>query len=250
VVESEGVCLLHTPVSVGETTPSPCCIKPGWGSRTEDVDGAIVSGNQNLPRDGHVAFGTPLIIRKEAGDAALNRGLAAHITALRDADGEHPAVSRSGIGGWRTGDGFLNDPAPPVRALRALAEAAVLEMLATARPGAAEGRITRLYGWANLNRPGDYNTIHSHPTSQWSGVYYASTGENDPAHPLSGVIEFQDPRGAPQAQPFPGFDFGHKFRLIPEPGLLLVFPSWLLHMVHPFHGTGERISIAFNASYE
>ena len=27
---------------------------------------------------------------------------------------------------------------------------------------------------------------------------------------------------------------------------MLVFPSWHQHMVHPFFGTGERISIAFN----
>ena len=191
-----------------------------------------------------------MLIRKGAGSEALNAALVAHVTALRDAEANAPAVSRSGIGGWRTGDDFLQAEAPSPRALRDLMAGAVQELLATAKPGAIEGRITRLYGWANLNRAGDYNTIHSHPTSQWSGVYYASVGQSDPARPLGGVIEFQDPRGAPQAQPFPGFDFGHKLRLVPEAGLLLVFPSWLLHMVHPFHGQGERISIAFNATYE
>ena len=203
-----------------------------------------------MPRDGHIAFGTPMLIRKDAGATALNQGLVALVTALRDGDAEAPAVTRSGVGGWRTGDDFLESEAPVVRELRDLMAGAVTEMLAVAKPGAIEGRITRLYGWANLNRPGDYNTTHSHPTSQWSGVYYASVGQSDVARPLSGVIEFQDPRGAPQAQPFPGFDLGHKLRLVPEAGLLMVFPSWLLHMVHPFHGQGERISIAFNATYE
>jgi uncharacterized protein (TIGR02466 family) len=209
-----------------------------------------VSGNEALPPDGHIAFGTPMLIRKDAGSEALNAALVAHVTALRDGDGAAPVTSRSGIGGWRTADDFLDGAAPAARALRDLMGGAVREMLAMAKPGVIEGRITRLYGWANLNGPGDYNTIHGHPTSQWSGVYYASVGELDAARPLSGVIEFQDPRGAPQAQPFPGFDLGHKLRLVPEPGLLLVFPSWLLHMVHPFHGQGERISIAFNATYE
>lgn len=209
----------------------------------------LVSTTHALPRDGHLAFGTPMMVRKAAGTLDLNRRLVAHIQGLRDGDGEARKISRSGIGGWRTGDDFLDDPAPVVAELRSLAEGAVTEILATAKPGAIEGRVTRLYGWANLNRPGDYNTIHSHPTSQWSGVYYAAIGESDPSRPLSGVIEFQDPRGAPQAQPFPGFDLGHKLRLVPEAGLLLVFPSWLLHMVHPFHGAGERISIAFNATY-
>ena len=33
----------------------------------------------------------------------------------------------------------------------------------------------------------------------------------------------------------------------PTPGLMVLFPSWLQHFVHPFFGKGERISIAFNA---
>jgi hypothetical protein len=34
----------------------------------------------------------------------------------------------------------------------------------------------------------------------------------------------------------------------PETGHLLMFPGWLEHRVERFEGTGERISIAFNAS--
>jgi len=203
----------------------------------------------STPPDIHVAFGTPMLIRSHAGSPALNEALATHILTLRAADQETKPISRSGIGGWRTGDDFLDGEAPVLGELRALLCGAVQEVLGMADVGAVEGRITRLYGWANLNRAGDYNTIHSHPTSQWSGVYYAAIGGAAPRRPLSGVIEFQDPRGAPQAQPFPGFDFAKKLRLVPEDGLILVFPSWLLHMVHPFHGEGDRISIAFNSTY-
>jgi hypothetical protein len=35
-------------------------------------------------------------------------------------------------------------------------------------------------------------------------------------------------------------------RIRPRPGLLFIFPSWLLHQVLPYRGTGLRISIAFN----
>jgi len=34
----------------------------------------------------------------------------------------------------------------------------------------------------------------------------------------------------------------------PKPGLLFLFPSWLMHQVRPYLGTGLRISIAFNLS--
>jgi hypothetical protein len=36
------------------------------------------------------------------------------------------------------------------------------------------------------------------------------------------------------------------FAIKPEVGKLLVFPSWLQHMVYPFKGKGERRTIASN----
>ena len=32
------------------------------------------------------------------------------------------------------------------------------------------------------------------------------------------------------------------------PGRMLLWPSWVKHMVHPYVGDGERISIAFNVN--
>ena len=34
--------------------------------------------------------------------------------------------------------------------------------------------------------------------------------------------------------------------ILPKPGLLFLFPSWLQHQVRPYRGTELRISIAFN----
>jgi hypothetical protein len=31
---------------------------------------------------------------------------------------------------------------------------------------------------------------------------------------------------------------------------MLVFPAWIEHSVHPFHGEGYRISIAINVAIE
>jgi len=36
------------------------------------------------------------------------------------------------------------------------------------------------------------------------------------------------------------------FVIQPEVGKLLVFPSWLQHMVYPFKGKGERRTVASN----
>ena len=41
---------------------------------------------------------------------------------------------------------------------------------------------------------------------------------------------------------------GHQSRIViaPEPGLLVIFPGYLTHFVHPYAGATPRISIAFN----
>ena len=86
------------------------------------------------------------------------------------------------------------------------------------------------------------NKIHNHPGAVWSGRYFVSTGGLAPGPDSNGCIEFQDPR--------PGNIHGGKGDVQPELGLLLLFPSRLNHFVNPYHGTGERISIAFNLDAE
>jgi hypothetical protein len=44
--------------------------------------------------------------------------------------------------------------------------------------------------------------------------------------------------------------FEGRYLVEPMPGLMVMFPSWLKHMVHPFHGSGERISISFNITVQ
>ena len=39
-------------------------------------------------------------------------------------------------------------------------------------------------------------------------------------------------------------------QIAPSRGLMILFPSWLIHQVYPFIGKEERRSIAFNANYQ
>ncbi len=63
-----------------------------------------------------------------------------------------------------------------------------------------------------------------------------------------------DPRGAAPAMYAPTLRFagedgqsaGSGETILPKPGLLFLFPSWLQHQVRPYRGTELRISIAFN----
>jgi uncharacterized protein (TIGR02466 family) len=102
--------------------------------------------------------------------------------------------------------------------------------------------------WATICRAGTYHAPHSHPDSAWSGVYYVNPGDGSPDQLLSGVLEFLDPRAAVEAVTAPGDPYGEPFRVRPRPGLLVIFPSWLYHWVHPYTGRTPRIAVSFNAT--
>ena len=107
----------------------------------------------------------------------------------------------------------------------------------------------RLEGWINVNRPGDYNILHCHPGCFLSATYYVRI----PLDMKGGEIVFRDPRGPAVAMyetpgmelPWVGTGMGIPFSA--GTGHLLLFPSWLEHRVERFEGSGERITIAFNA---
>lgn len=104
----------------------------------------------------------------------------------------------------------------------------------------------RLDGWANVSRHGGYNNVHDHPNCVWSGVYYVAAGEPEPDRPNNGKLELLDPRAGINQIYIEGTVFGGRFVVDPIPGLMVMFPSWLKHLVHSYFGTGKRISIAFN----
>ncbi len=98
--------------------------------------------------------------------------------------------------------------------------------------------------WFNVSRPGYSHKTHVHPNNILSGVYYLRGSAK------AGDIVFDDPR--PQASVLlpdiiESTKFNaHSFQLPPEPGQLVMFPSWLPHRVAVNRGDEERISISFN----
>jgi hypothetical protein len=61
-------------------------------------------------------------------------------------------------------------------------------------------------------------------------------------------LEFLDPRAGVDAVTAPGDPYGEPFRVRPQAGLLVIFPSWLYHWVHPYTGQTPRIAVSFNAT--
>ncbi len=116
-------------------------------------------------------------------------------------------------------------------------------------------------GWANINRQGDYHNLHNHPHSYLSGTYYVAvpeqsdtgqheteqraTGQRSDLNP--GAISFYDPRGQVNMNAIAGDgQIDPEYRLLPSPGMILLWPSFLMHSVHPNAAEAPRISISFN----
>ncbi len=176
---------------------------------------------------------------------AMNQDLQALILAE---EAKYLSLGRSNIGGWHSRPDFLNRPELAVGALTTWVTWVVSRMVdATAGPGAFKGTLS-VSAWATICRAGAYHAPHSHPDSAWSGVYYVDAGTANPDYPLSGVLEFLDPCAGLEAVRAPGDPYGEPFRVRPESGLLVAFPSWLYHWVHPYAGQTPRIAVSFNAT--
>lgn len=104
--------------------------------------------------------------------------------------------------------------------------------------------------WVSHKQPGQHHTMHSHPNSLISGVfYYGESEENTPAikfHKTSGAVGqstiMPRTKADKRTSKFAWSEFSVNF----EPGLLVLFPSWLHHSVPQNTTDKVRCSLAFN----
>ena len=82
----------------------------------------------------------------------------------------------------------------------------------------------------------------------WSGVYYVTKGNPDPSKPQNGLLELLDPREAANYIQIKNTILDGREFIENVPGRMLLWPSWMKHMVHPYSGSKERISIAYNVN--
>ncbi len=188
-------------------------------------------------------FGSPLMVHRWQDGPALNAAL---LPLILDEEARAPGKAKSNIGGWHSAYGQLEFCGEAgialVRHMREMADEATARVYR--EYGHAKPAIDwTLHAWANLNRRGDFNGGHTHPGSTWSGTYYVDLGvkAGEPAAPL----HLLDPCQGRANTFLPGIA-ATSFTLRPEPGLMVLFPSYIPHMVYPHAGDRPRVSIAFN----
>lgn len=196
-------------------------------------------------------FGTPVIAEMWQDAPRWNSELKQRILART---GTERGVSKSNLHGWQSEVGMNRWSGDAGQALRAFAEQRAKEHSYRQADRPAEiAWVAEM--WANVSKGGGSNQTHAHPGSFWSMVYYVDDGYGGSAEKsLGGELAFLDPRFPMVRMAAPDLRFkredgyveNQEVWLRPRSGLAVLFPSWLMHSVRPYFGTGTRISIAIN----
>lgn len=96
--------------------------------------------------------------------------------------------------------------------------------------------------WVNVNGQHNFNLKHVHPRSFFSTVYYVKADKS------SGDILFYRPDTQEHYidSAYPNEYTNKKLQFRPVENMLLLFPSYLPHLVYPNQNKEERVSIAIN----
>ncbi len=179
-------------------------------------------------------------------------GLEAFNAALCDHVQGHPTLtfspqSHATREGKHSGE-LLADPKGPIAGL----EAEILKAASAYRDALSDnghpfvGRRPRdwtLSVWGVVMQASGHQIPHIHPAAWLSGVYYPrlpeTVGSDDGGK--AGWIEFGRP-----PEHFHNKIEPETLSVQPEPGLMVLFPSYFYHHTVPFEAAGTRLSIAFD----
>ncbi len=177
---------------------------------------------------------------------AFNRALADALLKLHRTR-EAPA-EQTLRGGTQTLDDLFDAPAPEIAALRVQLEAAITDYIERL-PGHADhplgsrraGAFAFSGAWSVCLRAGGFHVNHVHPEGWISSCYYVDVPpavHRDNGH--EGWLQFGET----------SLRLGERehvaCRVRPEPGLLVLFPSYFFHGTVPFNDEARRLTVAFD----
>ncbi|NVB39561.1 hypothetical protein G6O69_17090 [Pseudenhygromyxa sp. WMMC2535] len=197
-------------------------------------------------------FTTPIVVHQLEGMDPINHELTKRLLTESETS---PGFVRSNVGGWHSTPDLSQREEPCYRALmHAIVHHTQLTFGEVAKASGLDTRELQfrfaVHAWAMVMRQGDYTILHDHAESHWSVAYYVDAGDADlDAHPTSGLLSFVDPRRTGSA--IPGAElFPPTFDVRPQTGMLVVFPGWLQHYVHPYRGERPRVCVSANLNME
>lgn len=100
--------------------------------------------------------------------------------------------------------------------------------------------------WCHITRDGGYHDMHIHPNSSWSAIYYVDVGDTGGSN-KNGVNRFFNPNNSMYLDAGTAWcTANNSIDIMPEPGMMIVFPSWIQHSATTYRGKKDRIVIALN----
>lgn len=191
-------------------------------------------------------FCTDVFVFRPPNAETLNPPL---LQAILDERSREPGVSASQVGGWHSRPDIAQRTGPPYRpVMETIVDRVgqVLHRLAAQRGQPVPSHRWSVEAWSIVLERGGYSQPHHHRPSHFSVAWYVDAGEPpSEAHPLSGAFSLLDPRG--QVGRVQGLDlWPPTLDIHPESGMLLIFPGWALHHVHPYAGERPRVVVSAN----
>jgi uncharacterized protein (TIGR02466 family) len=187
-------------------------------------------------------------------------GIVAHLYELkahekaRIASGVAPAA-KSATGLFESGFDLFSSPHPGLGRFVAFAADSIRAAVAHvngSRVSPEQLRVTFPDSWFHVTSTGGFHDAHFHGGCSWCGIYYLQAGNSGPS------ADHGAPNGgnrfySPIATGGSYRDYGNQYLGItcmdppPQDGLLILFPSYLLHSALPYQGEKDRIVISFNS---
>ncbi len=107
--------------------------------------------------------------------------------------------------------------------------------------------------WFHITNGGGFHDAHYHGGCSWCGIYYLQISDVPTSQPKwapNGVNRFYSPFGSGGKYD----DYGNSYLsrgvqdIPPVPGMLMIFPSYLLHSGLAYSGEKDRVILSFNTA--
>ena len=189
-------------------------------------------------------FPQPIFRYKVENYKTFNKELEEYIYKLREEDNE--GVVRSNRGGWHSKSFKVREKGTIQNRFTQELSKYIFDVIQTYGWKCVPERVVVSEMWAIINKPRDFNVIHTHPNAYLSAAYYVKAPEKAGRfvieNPLS-VARHSYPAHATKTE------YNIKAAALDiEEGDLLLFPAYLPHKVNENKSDEDRIVISFNVN--
>tara|TARA_B100000989_G_C19413998_1_gene415607 strand:+ start:99 stop:719 length:621 start_codon:yes stop_codon:yes gene_type:complete len=187
-------------------------------------------------------FPQPIFRYKFENYKTFNNELEEYIYKLKKEDEE--GVVRSNRGGWHSKSFAVREKGSIQHKFTQALSTYIFDAIKCYGWKCIPERIVVSEMWAIINKPSDFNVIHTHPNSYLSAAYYVKAPEK------AGKFVIEHPLSVAKHS-YPAIEKKTEFNvkgaaLNIEEGDLLLFPAYLPHKVNENKSDEDRIVISFN----